>query len=363
MEPYIYLLIFSIIASVVSILKLRILEKICFWILSFCIIGIVAFRHYTIGTDTIGYYYFFLDPSNGYSSYNVSDIEIGYRLMNVLGRSISMDGNTFLSVCAVISILPFIYIIWKESSNRLFSLFLLISLGTTTIFYILFFSMIRQCLAFGIISIGLYWFYKRKKRNFYFRFIPVILACAFHSTALFTLPLFFIDYIKLKKKMMYLCLIITWVIGTILVKFKTLLFGLSGILGDGHFNFYVDIIGGNIYSIGVSVPLLLICFLMYYVADEKMQNNVYVKIFTIGVMLNNLFYLVGNSDRLNLYFGIYGCLAIPYIYEALKKYKSKFIQISFLIIILGYYSSKYVKVFENAKQNPIVQLVPYKSYL
>lgn len=363
MESYIYLLIFSIIASFLSILKWRILEKLYFWILSFCIIGIVAFRHYTIGTDTIGYYYLFLNPLNGYSSYNISDIEIGYRLMNVLGRTISMDGDTFLSICAVISILPFIYIIWKESSNRLFSLFLFISLGTTTIFYILFFSMIRQCLAFGIISIGLYWFYKRKNRNFYFRFIPVILACAFHRSALLTLPLFFIDYIKFKKNMIYLCLIITWIIGTILIKFKTFLLVLSEIFSEGHFNYYANIIGENEYSIGVTIPLLLLCFLMYYVADEKMLNNVYVKIFTIGVLLNNLFYLVGNSDRLNLYFGIYGCLAIPYIYEALKKYKSKFIQISFLIIVLGYYSSKYVKVFENAKQNPIVQLVPYKSYL
>lgn len=336
------------------------LNRFLFVAISSLIVGVVAFRSENIGTDTPGYYSYFLNPSIGYAHYEQSDIEFGYNLFSDIVRSIYKDGNFFLSLCAFISIIPFVYLLLKESENKLLSLFLFVTLGTTTTYYILFFSMVRQCIALGIICIGLYLFHKNKLNKWYKRLIPVIIAFNFHHTSFLALPLFFIDYVKISKKIACISLILSLVIGFSLMNYIKILELLIGYT-DNSYDYYVSLIDENTYQLGVTIPTTLLCIGVFLYSNDEFLGNIYVKTFFIGTIINNIMSLAGNSDRLSLYFGIYGCLVIPNFIELQLRNKS-LIKYSLLILLLVYYTGKYMKVMNNAAENPMIALFPYKTF-
>lgn len=361
MEIFIILISLCVFGVIIgSINKYEKLNRFLFVVISFLIVSIVAFRSEEIGTDTPGYYSYFLNPNLGYSNYDKSDIEIGYNLFSDLVRFIYKDGNFFLSLCAFISIIPFLYLLWKESENKLLSLFFFVTLGTTTTYYILFFSMVRQCVALGIICIGLYLFHTNKLNKLYKRLIPVIIAFCFHHTSFLALPLFFIDYVKISKKVATLSLVISLLIGYSLVNYIRILKFIIGYT-ENSYDYYVLLIDENTYQLGVTIPITLLCIVVFLYSNDEFLENIYVKTFFIGTIINNIMSLAGNSDRLSLYFGIYGCLVIPNFMEQQLRNKS-LMKYSLLILLLVYYTGKYMKVMNNAAENPMVALIPYKTF-
>lgn len=336
------------------------LNRVLYLIISSFVVGVVACRSEEIGTDTPGYYAYFLNPQNGYSHYEIDDIEFGYNLLSTIVRVLYKDGHLFLFICAFLSLFPFVYLIWKESNNKLLSLFLLISLGTTTTFYILFFSMVRQCIALGILCVGLYLLHTKRLYKWYERIFWVFIAFNFHHTSFIALPLFFLDYIKFTRKMVFVSLILSLFIGVSLANYIRFLEFIIGYT-DNSYDYYISLIQSNTYKIGVTLPITLLCMAIYYFSKQEFLDNLYVKIFFVGAVVNNIMSLAGNSDRLNLYFGIYGCLVIPNFIEQ-QLYNKKIIKYFLVVILLSYYTIKYDKVIDNAKENTIVSIVPYKSF-
>lgn len=110
--------------------------------------------------------------------------DYGFSLFMVLLNRISSDSRLLVVVTSVLTIVPFIYVIWKYSQNVPMSiyLFFVISYFTTM-------NGIRQIMAAALFSLALPWIRDRK-------FIPyallVLLLSTFHASMIVMLPLYFV---------------------------------------------------------------------------------------------------------------------------------------------------------------------------
>lgn len=360
MYVYNLLLTCSIVSVILSLFNNKKLTNVLFLLTSFFALVIVAFRHETIGTDTIGYYDFFIDNTIGRSQYVRTELEVGYVALSSFLRTLTDDGNLFLALCAFVSIIPLEYVIWNESKNKCLSIFFFLTLGTTTTFFILFFSMVRQCLAFGIMTVVLYLYYKGRL-NLVKTIVLTLFVCLFHKTVLFMIPLLFIKEIIIPRKIALVTILISFAVGIFISKYVAVFTSISNSLFGGEFNYYTRLMEETSHSLGVTVPFSIIGILICMSSKDEFCNNLYTKAFFLGVVINNLFNMMGNSDRLCLYYLIYGCIVIPNYIQQLEIKRTY--RLLFLFLLLFYYSNKYEKVLVNAQNNPITSLVPYKSIL
>ena len=221
--------------------------------------------------------------------------------------------------------------------------------------------MLRQCLAFGLLTIILYLYSEGILKRNYKLFLLLLCAILLHKTVLFCVPLFFLDLILFKKKWLYVSLSCSFILGLSMQSYAPTMRLISMSLFDGKYNYYANVLEDNFYQIGVTLPLNIICFLIIFLGKERFLQEFYTRVFLVGVVVNNLLCMAGNSDRLTMYFIIYGCIVIPNFLETLNS--RKFVKYGIMLLTVLYYSHKFLKVFENASENTMIALVPYKSFL
>lgn len=170
------------------------------------LVALVAFRSLEIGNDTKMYQYIYNSLSQSISFSNwiqdnwyTSGSDLGFYFSGYV-LSKFLDFRWFLVIMAIISVLPFIFVIEKYSDNKPLSLFLYVSFS----YYTFAMSGLRQAAAMGFILIA-YHFMKKKCVWKYLVFCA--LAVLFHSSAVLFVPIYWIGKVPNNKITRFLALL------------------------------------------------------------------------------------------------------------------------------------------------------------
>lgn len=267
----------------------RLLLAIVFSIL-FILLG---FRTINVGTDTINY----LEIFERINYYDNKEIEYGWKALNVAIFNIGINFQGFIAVTAFITLLPVYITVKKHSVNPMFSLFFYYTLY----FYFNAFNISRQALAVVIVLSAMPLLLKDSKTKY---ILYVLLASSFHTTALVTLPLVFINKIPNYTLIYFAGVALSLLIG---VKGYSLFYSIASDTDYAHYAAVADL--DNLEA-GKLFLLALNAFFALVLVFTK-EKNTYFNIFFVYVMMANLTSKVPYGYRLAIYFAIVQVLFLP----------------------------------------------------
>lgn len=151
-------------------------------------------RASNVGADTEMYKEIFVWASNGksffqeYNSWHRGGTEPLFYLLTYVSSKF-LCFNAYLTIVAIISIFPILYVISKYSRNIYFSIFIYIAFG----YYPFVLSGIRQAIGIGICMLAFDATIQKNIKKFIFY---IIIGCLFHKTVLLFIPVYIIFSLK-----------------------------------------------------------------------------------------------------------------------------------------------------------------------
>ena len=306
-------------------------------------------RSYKVGTDSENYVQYFVNDINMYNYSFNKDIEYGYQLIEYSLLNFTHNYFWLFFITAIFFISCYLYIIKKYSVDYWFSIFFFLTLGT----YTFFFNGLRQGLAMAITALALPFLLDKKFIKF---FLVVLLASAFHKTALFVLPFYFIvnSNIKVIYKVIF-SFLTSLAVSKFLVNYVASL--------NPRYEGYKQVSdeSGGYLVLGFYVVMIILIYTIihfYRIRDEQT-----LKIFTfysVGtasiVPIAALGSAASGPQRLISYFTWTLILLLPIV---VKKVGNKFISLlAFLFSIIYFYMT--TQAFSNLAPyvvNPIFEIL------
>lgn len=303
-------------------------NKLIFSILILVLSLIAALRADSVGTDTDIYREIMDYISQGKANY----IEPGWYLVNKIILFIGGDFNFLLWVASLMTLIPISYVIVKHSPNFILSLFFYYSMYL----YLNSFNMVRQAIAISLVLLS-YTFLINNKRLWYW--LSFFLAVTFHYTAIITCVAVIFRKIKLTNSRIFFGMILSFFIGTFLLNDSLL----SLILGP--YALYLQ--GGSFgYRESLLIPFLLtfslnILFaLIYCTSRQEFKSSLWMNLFILFILLNNLSYTLVLGSRVILYFSIVQIILFP------KYFTQNNVKQKYFVVILSvvYFSILFFKI-------------------
>lgn len=298
----IYLVVFfSLLISVIGRLKLN--SFICF---STCLVfaALIGFRGETVGTDTVDYMIMYNGFKDGYNGYP----EPIYGYIGYWGQMFGLSFKYFQFLLFLFCLLFVFRLAKKQMHINMMSIYLLYSL-----FYICYAMNInREILACFIVLCGyLYLSHITIKNRVIFVFF-LLIASGFHLSALFLLPVTFIDKARFSQNVTKWIIIFSLMIGmSISIESFLPFVGKYGdtLLEDVNYRDASKILKG----IFLSVFFMIEYFYIVKVVRRDFLNNIYLKIYALGLIVNNLFIKQNYGLRFFIYFNIVQVLLLPLV--------------------------------------------------
>ena len=334
-------------------------KKTIFTILSLILLCILAFRGDKIGIDLPGYIDLF--KSNEYSR---TFLEPAYVYYSKLIGSISKSVFFFIAITSLTSLLPLIYVIKKDSVNILYSLFYLV----ISTHYLFLFSGIRQSISISFLILSFYFLSHKKIK---ISFVWYVLAGLFHTASWIFIYVYIIHYMTLKKKSLYILLVVSTIASFIIDPYFFFKFvsnqggefaNMSNQGGEmmEYYSSYSSYLTGKqlpiLRLILYTLPYVFISFvILYHSGDLNKKKDIYIKIFIVGVIINNL--VIGNPIGFRMMKAslLLAMLLVPTTFNVCKNKKALYVGYSsFLFLIYAYYIySRAINHIEN-------DIVPYQ---
>lgn len=315
-------------------------------IIAFLLLTVIGgIRDVTVGTDTQNYAALFeiygADTSEMYHATEPLFLFIQhfvaingwpYQVMVFLIMAITMTGVTIFANC-----------ISRKPVLVLLCYYLLY-------FYFYSFNLMRQYLAVSLILISLYFLYIDRIKLYA---LCVLIAFLFHSTAIIAIIAFFINRINVGVKVQVIVLFLTLLIGItpIVQEISSKLFNF---LPQDMFDYITEPNG-----ITARLPISRILLTMYgaFIVFTLDENNLFIKLLTVGICILNLFSFQPVIGRIAQYFTIAQIAIIPNIDLLIKHrfYKIKQIitlaSMTYLFVVWIYLIS-----------NKVAEIVPYRIF-
>lgn len=256
---------------------------------------IVGYRAETVGVDTISYQIMYSALGDfGYEGYPEPIYGILCEFFNKLGIPFPL----FQSVLMFFALCVTARAIRRESNNYCLSMFLMVSM------YFICYAMniYRQILACYIVVYACSVLINDHKK---WRFVYwIFVAAGFHLFALVMLSALLLDRMNFNKRLVYIGLILTLVVGFVgILNLLTPLLGKYGTLyveqeGDDYTKTGMRLVMAFFMSIYWTIGF----FYLYKHADEEFRNSLYMKMFLMGILFFNLFIRHDLGLRITLYF-------------------------------------------------------------
>lgn len=317
MVPYILIIGFDIYIYIImnKVLGKKTLNKIMAVILGLSIIIVIGLRHPSMGTD-LGY-----GGEYGYlSSYeNLSELgwlyvlrnpylnyEIGYRVFNKILGMLGLDIQSFLIVCAVLSVVPISCLVFNYSKSSITPYIIYMGLPVFQLLY----SGLRQDIAIGLCVFSLIFVINRK----IIPFIAVVLvACTFHSSAIIffiSYPLYYLKFSKFQRMLSCVFLILVYILKRPLFAVLSRLFKDNAAIDDN----------GAIVLFVVFVVIYIFCTI--YNDESELQSG-FLNLFYLACLCQAFGDLYSIALRVGYYFMITLVVLLPNLLKTMPKSKEK----------------------------------------
>lgn len=266
---------------------------------------LLCFRDYSIGVDTQGYVETFesMQFLDWKSALLYGDSEIGFKLLQLFIQWFG-GARLFISVCAVLVVIPVLYLYKKEAEGSIICIsFFLISL-----LFEMFFSGMRQSIAIGL-AVPAYYFAK-KERVILFLF-TVMLAASFHKSAILLLIIYPVYHAHITRK--WLWGIVPLMVFVILRRdvLMDIIFQLAGEYSDKY-----SYLTGSSGQIGLMILFLLLAVYSYVMLDEEQADKDDMglrNILLLAAFIHLFTPLNPTISRINYYFILFIPVAISRI--------------------------------------------------
>lgn len=275
--------------------------------------------------------------------------DAGFGVYQMLLKQFSDDPQILIFVSALITNLLIVMVLYKYSRLFEISLYVFIASGM----FLVSMNGMRQFLAAAILFAGTKLLEKRKWLPY---FLVVLLASAFHQSALIMIPVYFLVNRKAWTKGTFMLLAAAVLIIIGFSQFQTLLFNaLENTQYEGYKNFSEG--GANYLRVVVNaVPLAI----AYFGRDRLKEINPNSDLIINMTLLGFIFMIISTQNwifaRFSIYFGLYNLILVSWIIKVFRKKDEKLIYYSLLICyfiffyyeeVLSlnmYYSSEYIKL-------------------
>jgi len=321
----------------------------------------VATRRGSVGTDTQSYIDFF---NHSHFYYNGAPTDIGFEMLGRILHVISSNGNFFICVCGLISMMSIYILIDRLSKDKVLSVFMFCCVATVFNFFFLYLSMVRQSVSLTFLFMSFYLLFEKKKIKT--SIILYLISISIHMSSLVSLPLILLLYYKnINKRIWFIAIVITYIMAGLNISVvNDVLSYIFGFLGDttGHYAGYEDANFGWIEAKGFYnafiVPFNVFGLYMLYFSTNKQLQDWKNKMFLISVVTSNIFFDNLMWGRLLLCFTMFSMIAIPNILYR----KSLLHKLIFLLIFGSYYL---LRSFRELSTNLFTEgniIVPYTSW-
>ena len=309
-----YVILYGIIvlgAVLMSIKKEN--RKIVAIIFGISLVLLFGFRHPSMGIDLgyfgqkQGYLYAFKDiASMKFSEVlrieHYKNFERGYIILNKIISLVSRNEQWFLFVIAILTILPIIYVLYKESDSIVLSTIIYVGLPS----FLMLYSGLRQAIALSFMMVGLM-FIKQKKP---IKFIIIILfASLFHDSVLVFLLAYPLYYLKIRKSHRITILLfipIVYLFREPLFLFLSKIFVDDAQMSDtGAFTLFL-------------VFILINIFCIVFMDEEDKTSNGLLNIFTIACFTQAFGGIYVLALRVGYYFILPLILLLPRVLQSIK---------------------------------------------
>jgi hypothetical protein len=268
---------------------------------------LLAFRHETIGIDTVAYKNSFISCSNmRWGDIFNQSREVGFFLMNKIISLISREPQFYLAIIAISTIVLMVPTYYRLCLDSSLTLVLFCTMST----FWMAFSGIRQMLA---IAIGfLSYKFVREKKIFWF-IVTVVVATSIHTSAFILLFMYPLYYLKITPKAML---------------FVVPLFGALFVFNEQVFSFLLSILeshsrfSGTIESTGAYTMIILFALLSsfsFLIPDENLldEETKGLRNFLLFAFLIQFFAPLNTlAMRMNYYYIIFIPLLMPKIIQS-----------------------------------------------
>lgn len=310
MAPFYILSVFLLLGALIKPAK----QKFYFYTSFSILFVLLAFREYSVGTDTEHYLFAFERIVNEQQVF----MEFSWVYLNELIISLGGDFRYVLVCSSLLVLVPVFYVIKKTSVNPMLSIFLYFTL------YIYFssFNITRQMIAVSIVFIGVSFIVKNRKPWLYF--LLVLLAATFHTSALLALPLIFVNKVTDRIGVYISAMLLSMVIG---------LFFISPIAGEisGLLGYDTYLLSRNLGNLtGNALFLIILNTFFIFIIFTCKNRGILFKLFFIFIIAANLTSRIYLGSRLISYFAIFQVLFLPYY---LYNTKLKDPSLPFIIVI------------------------------
>ena len=309
---------------------------------------LLAFRGISCGIDTSRYLHL-------YEEYNAReftslildyDIEIGYKLLNKIIGVIFNEFQVFLVLTSFLCVCPLWYFYKNESEIPPLTIALFLTVSP----FVMYFSGIRQAIA---MSMGVFaWYAAKNKKILLFIFI-VLIAMQFHTSAFILIVLYPLYHVRITKK--WLWFVLPGIVG--LYIFKTPIFDFFM-----HFLWKEYETTGETGAFMIFLLLIIFAIYSYVMVNEKDldQDTLALRnILLLSVAIQIFAMLHPLSMRMNYYFLIFVPVLIPKIATNCKKDLSPIAKLSFVVMIV-YFFSYFVMTMINDNDN--LNVFPYVPF-
>lgn len=299
-------------------------KKILITLLTIQLIVLLSLRSLNIGIDIPNYLNFFQNvvPNIPSVQFYEHRFEIGFKILTKVISLITLNGHIYLTIIAIIVMIPVGVIIYKYSKMPFLSFALYISFN----FYAFSFSGLRQSIAYGIVLLS----YKSIIERKFIRFLLIVLlASTFHKTAIVFLLAYPLSKVKLNK----LTILLTAVLILVIYKFKRNIFGF---VVDNIYTDYEIVETGAINWFLFSVAIIMFLLLFYKkIINQSSEINALYIIVILGVIIMMFSSIGTNVMRLANYFYIFIILLIPEVLSVSRNKLFAFYSLYFLIILIS----------------------------
>lgn len=330
---------------------------------------LVCFRNRSVGIDTLNYVGFFTEYGGIYGTFTHPNekLEPGLSLLGYLYNFLSIRSLDYLPymICnGLLTILPLFWITRRYSINPCFSMFL-IFVALRGSFMVIYVAALRQALSISFSLLSLYFLLEKKKHYKVWFAAMSIASFLFHNTGvLTTLIIIGANYVKVTKKIAYIVLASVFILSIATTRYGTELF--SDLLF--FLNFYTsaryehyssaDSLGlseRSIYSAGLNLLLPLI--VVYLSSEERVRNNIFIKMF---IFAPSLFLLFGAFEQVSRMVAAYWIIGAIGAFPHAKIVRNS--KLIWIIIIVSSFMISRAFLMYNGVEGRINGLMPYKFY-
>ena len=313
-----------------------------FRFLSFMILFFFSALRYDISFD---YSYTYVPNYYKIISGNQTYFEPAFVLLNKIVYVLFNNVDFLFIICSFITL----YLVYNSVKNLSSNFFISTIMLFATRFYLYSFGQIRQYIAIAIFVYSIKYIIKKDFKKY---FVLIFIAFLFHKTAIIYFPIYFINKIKLSRKLYMLFIALSPI-------FSPILNFIYIIIGTKYYQNYIDAnYGIGNWSIVLTATALLFTLIAIIFYNKLINNEKNRILLNLQLLLTILIFTISGINESYRIIGMFmypSILLIPSCYDICSQ-KLKINMCVFLIVI-SMYSSYLMLTYEGGT------MVPYKNII